>query len=290
MTRLAVLTDIHGNLPALDAIIADMGAFQPDHVIVGGDLINVGPYSAGVMQRVTELGWSTIRGNHEHYLLEYQTPRAPESRRGWKTMPYLYDQLAGRWYNVIAAMPDELVLYYPDGPPIRVMHGLPGNPWNSLHRLSTDDDVRRALAGVPETTVISGHYHLSFEKRVHGWHVLNPGSAGLPMDGLRDACYLILDSARDSWQPTFRRIPVDYAPVFAEFERQRFVENCGVIGYLITLQFKYARTVIDSFERWRLTHCPEVEPAIELVDHFLRTEDLWPYIPPPYRYNRHLLS
>jgi predicted phosphodiesterase len=288
MTRLAILSDIHGNLPGLEAIIEDMAQFQPDHVISAGDQINVGPFSAQVMQRIHELGWTMIRGNHEYYLLEFNTPREPESRRGWVTLRYLAEQLAGRWYNTIAAMPDELTLVYPDGPPIRVMHGLPGDVWNSLHRLSSDDEVRRKLAGVAEPTVIAGHYHLPFEKRVDGRQVLNPGSVGLPMDGRSDASYLILDSTGDGWQATFRRVPVDLEPVFAEFERQRFVENCGVIGYLIVQQFKQARTVIAAYDRWRSVHCPDRASSIELVDEFLASGAMWANISAAYRYNEHL--
>jgi predicted phosphodiesterase len=288
MTRLAILSDIHGNLPGLEAVIKDMAQFQPDHVICAGDQINVGPFSAQVMARIHDLGWTTIRGNHEYYLLEYNTPREPESRRGWVTLAYLMQQLAGRWYNTIAAMPDELTLVYPDGPSIRVMHGLPGDVWNSLHRLSSDEDVRVKLAGVTEATVIAGHYHLPFEKRADGWQVLNPGSAGLPMDGLSDASYLILDSTGEGWQPTFRRVPVDLDAVYAEFERQRFVENCGVIGYLIVQQFKTRRPVIVAFERWRQANYPDEVSTIELVDEFLASGKLWANLPAVYRYNEHL--
>ncbi len=288
MTRLAILSDIHGNLPGLEAVIEDMAQFQPDHVISAGDQINAGPFSAQVMARLHELGVTMIRGNHEYYLLEYQTPREPESRRGWPTLPHLAEQLAGHWYNTIAAMPDELVLYYPDGPPVRVMHGLPGNVWTSLHRLSSDEDVRAKLAEVAEPTVIAGHYHLPFEKRVDGWQVLNPGSVGLPMDGLSDASYLILDSTGNGWQPTFRRVPVDLGPVYAEFERQRFVEKCGVIGYLIVQQFKTARTVFAAFEQWRNKTHPGVESSIELVDEFLASGEMWANLPASYQYNEHL--
>lgn len=290
MTRLAVLSDIHGNLPALEAVIADMARFSPDHVIVAGDLINIGPFSAQVMERVTALGWTAIRGNHEFYLLEHNTPREPESRRNWVTTPLLYDQLKADWYNRIAAMPDELTLYYPDAPPVRVMHGLPRNPWQAIDRLSTDDEVRTSMNGIEETTIISGHYHLSFEKQVDGWHLLNPGSLGVPLDGLQDASYVILDGSSDGWQATFRRVPVDYAPLFAEFERQRFVEQCGVIGYLIVQQFRLARTVIASFDRWQRDHYPDAESTIPMVDEFLTGDHLWAYTTDRYRYNPHLLN
>jgi predicted phosphodiesterase len=267
-----------------------MAQFEPDHVIVAGDLINVGPFSPQVMARVTELGWATIRGNHEHYLLEYNTPRQPDSRRGWITLPYLYAQLEGHWYNHIAAMPDELTLLYPDGPPIRVLHGIPGNPFVSLDRHSSAAKVRQAYQGIEESLVISGHYHLSFEKWVDHWHAINPGSVGLPLDGRPDASYVILDSVSDMWQATFRRVPVDYTPLYAEFEQQHFVENCGVIAYLIIQQFKTSRTVINAFERWQAANCPDESVTIALVDTFLESGQMRAYISPYYRYNLHLLD
>ena len=290
MTRLAILSDVHGNLPALEAVIDDMAQFQPDHVIVAGDLVNIGPFSAQVMQRIDDLRWATIRGNHEYYLLEHDTNRAPESRRTWVTLPLLFNQLKGRWYNHIAAMPDERTLYYPDAPPIRVMHGTPGNPFHAVTRNSSEDEVRRLLTGIEEPTVISGHYHLSFEHRVAGWHILNPGSLGVPLDGLQDANYMILDSHGGGWEATFCRVPVDYAPLFAEFERQQFVEQCGAIGYLIVQQFHYARTIIACYYRWHEEHYVDKPFTIALVDEFLDSGTLWDYTAPHYRYNEHLLS
>jgi predicted phosphodiesterase len=285
MTRLAILADIHGNLPALEAVIADLDPAPPDHVIAAGDLINVGPFSAQVMARASELGWAAIRGNHEHYLLEYNTPRAPASRRNWITTPLLYAQLAGRWYNTIAALPDQLTLYYPDAPPIRVVHGLPGDPFRSLDRLTSIEEARALLAGIAEQVVISGHYHLSFDRRIDGWRVLNPGSLGVPLDGCQDAHYLLLESHNGDWQATFRRVPVDYAPLYAEFARQRFVEQTGVIGHLIVEQFRHARPIIVAYDRWRRDHAPDTEWSIPQVDAFLTSDNWHSYIPAVYQYN-----
>jgi len=187
-------------------------------------------------------------------------------------------------------MPDDLRLYYPDAPPVRVMHGAPGNPFRALTRVSTEDETRQLLAGIAEPVVISGHYHLSFDRRVDGWHILNPGSVGVPLDGLHDASYLILDSDGGDWRATFRRVPVDYGPLFVEFERQRFVERCGVIGYLIVQQFRQARTVISCFDRWHRATRPDEPATIALVDDFLSSDQLWRYVSPQYRYNLHLLD
>jgi predicted phosphodiesterase len=103
MTRLAILADIHGNLPALEAVLADLAQFAVDHVIVAGDVVNWGPFSAPVMERVTRAGWAVIRGNNEFYLLDYNTPRQPEHWREFELLPWLHGQLKGKWHRLIAA-------------------------------------------------------------------------------------------------------------------------------------------------------------------------------------------
>ncbi|HEX8217763.1 MAG TPA: metallophosphoesterase family protein [Chloroflexia bacterium] len=106
MTRVAVLADIHGNLPALEAVSRDLEQFGVDLVVVAGDLINWGPCSEQVLEFVAERRWPVIRGNHEFYLLDYGTDRAPvawQDSSQFATLPWLRNQLAGRWQTTIAA-------------------------------------------------------------------------------------------------------------------------------------------------------------------------------------------
>jgi Icc-related predicted phosphoesterase len=126
MSKLAILADIHGNLPALEAVIRDIDAQGGvDQVVVAGDVVNWGPFSAAVMARVSREDWAVIRGNNEYYLLEYNTPRQPEHWKNFALLPWLYEQLEGNWHRLIATWPDELSLRYPDAPPIRVFHASP---------------------------------------------------------------------------------------------------------------------------------------------------------------------
>lgn len=78
MTKLAVISDIHGNLPALEAVISDLKNFDVDHVIVPGDVISFGPFPRQTAAIVIKNGWSVIRGNNEYFLIDYKTPRAPD--------------------------------------------------------------------------------------------------------------------------------------------------------------------------------------------------------------------
>lgn len=135
VTRLAILADIHGNFPALQSVIRDLGQFQVNHVIVAGDVINWGPFSASVVELITNNGWAVIRGNNEYYLLDHQTAREPSAwkdRTTWSLLPWLHRQLAGRWHNTIAAWPDTLSLRFPDAPPLRVVHGSARSPWEAI--------------------------------------------------------------------------------------------------------------------------------------------------------------
>lgn len=292
MTRLAVLTDIHGNLPALEAVIADLALARPaaDCVVVAGDSINWGPFSVGVVERIAREGWAVIRGNAEYYLLDYGTPRAPEAwsdAQRYVLLPRLCRELAGRWHNTIAAWPDGLCLRFPDAPPLRVFHGSPRSPWEGIYgnaAFQADALVEPMLAGVAEETVVVGHTHLPFDRTVGRWRIVNPGSVGVPLDGVFGANYLLLDGDAAGWRPTFRRVPFDSAPLFAEFARQRFEEECGVIGQLVVEEFRMARLALAPFFRWRATCRPELPLSSALLEEF-RAIDRWPYVSRHFRVN-----
>jgi len=158
VTTLAILADIHGNLPALEAVIRDMAQFPVERVIVAGDLINWGPFSPPVLERASSSGWAVIRGNNEYYLLDYDTPRACAAwsdREHYSVIRWLHGQLHERWQREIAAWPDALSLRFPDGPPLRVVHGSPRSAWEAMYSDTPDADIEAMLAGVPESIVIA---------------------------------------------------------------------------------------------------------------------------------------
>ena len=183
MTRLALLADVHGNLPALEAVLACIETQKVDQVVIAGDLINWGPFSIEVLQRVSGHGWAIIRGNNEYYLLEQGTPRMPAYWRHYELLPWLNGPLQGQWRRTIACWPDELSLRFADAPPLRVVHGAPGNPWCSLHPLLPEAELKALLTDVAETTVVAAHSHLPLDRRAGRWQLVNPGTVGVPLDG-----------------------------------------------------------------------------------------------------------
>ena len=286
MTRLAVLSDIHGNLPALEAVMQDMQTFKVDQVVVAGDVVNWGPFSAAVMEIVTREGWAVIRGNNEFYLLDYNTPRQPAHWSEYYLLPWLYEQLQGRWHQVIASWPDEISLRFPDAPTVRVFHGTPNNPWVSLTPIMPEEQVESLLEKVEETTVIGAHSHLAMNRRVGKWHMINSGTVGVPLDGIPFiASYVILDGDQSGWTPTFRRVPFDADAVFREFERQHFAERYSPVAQLLIDEFRTARLQVHPYNVWRKACYPGQSETMALLVEFNQI-DKWAYTPLEYHVNR----
>ena len=284
MTRLAVLCDIHGNLPALQAVIRDMAQFDVDHVAVAGDSVCWGPFSRQVMDILIDRSWAVLRGNNEYYLLDYDTARAPKHWSTFTMPPFFHAQLGCACLNQIACLPDTLTLRFRDAPPIRVFHGIPDNPWVAINPCSTASQIQTWLCGIVETTIIGGHSHIAMERHVGRWHIFNPGSVGVPLDGDFSASYMILDGDEKGWKlAAHRRVPFDYAPLYAEFQRQRFAEHCGVTARLVIQEFRSARLQVHPYHQWKQAHYPDQPDSLDLMNAFLQLDGAEAFMPAAYR-------
>lgn len=284
MTRLAVLADIHGNLPALDAVLRDLENYPVDQVVLAGDFIGRGPFSLEVLHRVADGRYPLIRGNHELYVLDHGTPRAPEAWRNHTMTPWMQNQIGTRWIGRMAYWPDTLCLRFPDAPPLRIFHGTPHSAYSGIFDSDSDAKLRKMLDGVLEDTIIVAHTHLPFDRVVDRWHILNPGSIGLPLDGVHSASYMILDGDADGWRATFHRVPFDYDALYSEFARLNLVGAWGVTGRIVLREFETARPHFTSCIRWHDANHPGVPWSDELFEEYLRVNH-WNYLPITYHVN-----
>ena len=142
MPRIAVISDIHGNVPALDAVLEDLADQRPDEVLVGGDLVGRGPEGSAVVRRIVELGWPTVRGNHEEYLLEFRRGDVPSAwlhAEEWSAARWMASELGEDEARWIAGLPFSLTAEAAPG--LRLVHGTPRStregigPWLSDRRL-----------------------------------------------------------------------------------------------------------------------------------------------------------
>jgi putative phosphoesterase len=225
--RIAVISDIHGNLVALEAVLADVEKQDADEVWCGGDIAWGGPRPRDCIALVRDAGWPTVRGNTDVWVTgDPQTVSDPEERR-------LLTQI-GRAHG-ISHDDEQWLINLPighSGPgSILLVHGTPTSPFTGP---MPDEPASEFLPYEGQANiVVFGHVHRAFVRRLaDGTIVCNTGSVGLPMDG-DTASYLLIDQDGPDWTLRHRRVSFDREAVIAqardmdEVLRDRFFESFG---------------------------------------------------------------
>jgi diadenosine tetraphosphatase ApaH/serine/threonine PP2A family protein phosphatase len=204
---LAVLYDIHGNLVALEQVLRDAEAACADSYLLGGDFGAGSPWPMETLERLRALPDSTwIRGNGERWLREPPLDR-PEVAQALAEMDSGWGTEEGWLYSLQTHVELDGVLY---------THGSPLSDVESFPREAGDDD-ERMLDGVRDKTVVFGHSHLQFERPgPNGTTLINPGSAGMPLDGDVRAAYAL---RHDDGDFEFRRVDYDTERAAQAWER-----------------------------------------------------------------------
>jgi predicted phosphodiesterase len=204
---LAVLYDIHGNLIALEEVLRDAESAGADAYLLGGDFGAGSPWPLETVERLRALPNGTwIRGNGERWLREPPLDR-PEVAQTLLEMDSGLGTDEGWLYSLQAQVELDGVLY---------VHGSPLSDVESFAP-EADGDDERMLNGVRDKTVVFGHSHLQFKRSgPNGTTLINPGSAGMPLDGDVRAAYVLRD---DGGEFEFRRVEYDTERVAAAWER-----------------------------------------------------------------------
>ena len=203
---LAVLYDIHGNLPALEEVLKDADAAGADAFLLGGDFASWSPWPKETIERLRALPNTTwIRGNGERWLRELPLDR-PEVVEALQQRDSGLGTDEGWLYSLQAQKELGDVLYV-HGSPLSDVESFPAEP-------GPDDE--RMLNGVRDRTVVFGHSHLQFRRPgLNGTTLINPGSAGMPLDGDVRAAYALRD---DDGEFEFRRVEFDTERVAQAWE------------------------------------------------------------------------
>ena len=209
--RLAVVSDIHGNLTALEAVVESLKADHPDLVVQAGDMAVNGPRPGEVVDRVRSLGWRGVIGNTDEMLWDpsarsQQEQRAPKLL-GWLNVlfdtlaPWARERLSNAEVDWLRSLPRELRL-----PESTVMHAVPGDLWRAPMPDASDTELSATYAPMGAGLVVYGHIHRPFVRAVEAFTVANCGSVGLPYDGDWRSSYALIDDGR---AVTIRRVEFD---------------------------------------------------------------------------------
>jgi putative phosphoesterase len=195
---LAIVSDIHGNLTALDAVVAHIEDRSLDRVVHGGDLALAGCQPAEVVDRVRELGWSGIVGNTDELLwrsaeLAVQERRAPQLTDLLHMLFRTYAPVTVEWLGKErVGWLRELPELYPEQD-LALVHARPGDLWRAPAPDAPDEELIEAYAPLDAAIAVYCHIHIPFVRQIDGLTVANSGSVGSPFDGDPRASYLVVE-------------------------------------------------------------------------------------------------
>jgi putative phosphoesterase len=187
--RVAALYDVHGNLPALDAVLADPRCAAADVIVCGGDLV-AGPLPAECLDRLERVGEPVrfLSGNCDR---EAALPSGHEEWHeiigGWSAQ-----RLGPARLERVRAWPLTVELDVPGLGKVLFCHATPSSDLTILTRITPADVVARELHGALADVVVCGHTHVQYDRPVADVRVVNAGSVGMPYEGSPDACWALL--------------------------------------------------------------------------------------------------
>ncbi|WP_459872405.1 metallophosphoesterase family protein [Endothiovibrio diazotrophicus] len=252
--KIAVLSDVHGNLPALDAVLEDIFRWGPDEVILNGDLVSRGPYSLDCLHRLRAAlpGIRLLAGNHEEYVVEAQRevpePDTPQYELT-RFARFAADQLGEAELARLGGWADHLDLTdLEGGSGVHVTHGSRlGN--RAGISASVPDEELPARLGDRRDLFIASHTHKPLLRRFRDTLIVNVGSVGTPMDGDPRASYGQLTFRDGRWSAEIRRLAYDRMRTERDYFDSGFMAAGGRFAEIILAEFREARVLAGPWMR-----------------------------------------
>jgi predicted phosphodiesterase len=194
--RVAALYDIHGNRPALDAVLADVERARVDRIVIGGDVVP-GPLPVETLERLRALGDRAVllRGNGDRWVVEAFDALAAGSGQNQPPRPWATwtaHAIDRRDRDLLASFVERVVLDIDGFGPTLFCHGSPRDDDEPITALTPERRWRAALEGVAQSLVVCGHTHMQFDRQLGPWRVVNAGAVGLRYEGRAGAYWLLL--------------------------------------------------------------------------------------------------
>jgi predicted phosphodiesterase len=207
--RIAIISDIHGNRTAFEAVLKDLRLTSPDLILHGGDLPHGGASPAGIVDRIRDLGWQGVVGNTDEML--FNPGSLTEFAKQTPAMQPLLAAIQEMADATREALGEERIAWLRGLPRVRIhgsmalVHASPESTWRSPGADASDLELESVYSPLGQPIAIYAHIHHSYIRCVSEKIVANTGSVSLSHDGDRRAAYLLLDDAK----PTIRRVEYD---------------------------------------------------------------------------------
>jgi putative phosphoesterase len=222
MHRIAIISDLHSNIRALEATLEHIGTQAVDRIICTGDLVGYHTFPEETLNLVRASGMTTIAGNHDQKVTQkkFSPDKQPD------IVAFSWDALSEENRAWLAALPEELVLRE-EGVSVRFCHGTPAHISSYLYEGA--DETFLVARQCEEDVLISGHTHLPWVGRYGDTLMVNSGSVGKPKIGAPRATYAVLSLHQGSVSVKIEQLDYDYEFVAAHAESHGFKKNADAL-------------------------------------------------------------
>jgi putative phosphoesterase len=247
--RIAILADIHGNLPALQAVLNDINQPVPDGVIVAGDFIG-GPQPNETIRLLRSMRSWMIRGNSDENVLRFTGRKAPaawQDSHQWALMRWTCQHLDRDNLEFLGSLPYQRVVTIDHTASIRVAHGSHCNLSEQIYPERDPGRLTSLLSQVEEPVYICGHTHIPWKFEQAGRLALNPGAVCGPLDGYVGAEYAVLLWEQDRWQVEFHQVPYDLGQIRKDFQESGLLDEAGGLARAFLASIETGRNIAEDF-------------------------------------------
>lgn len=274
--RLAVLADIHGNLPALEAVLDDLQQHDTDGIIVAGDLVDRFPHPVETIRLLRSLDSWMIRGNSDNGQLRLYAGDIPDAwrvNRQFASARWTYRNLDRETLDFIASLPEQRVISLPDTEAIRVVHGSPSHITEGIKPDLDPGTLERAFACINERILVCSHTHVPWWREQGGRLALNPGAVANPLDGKGGgrAQYALLTWKEDCWQVQHREALYDLERLRAAFRDSGLLQEGGAFTRALLLSVETGHDVVTIF----LSYANGVAAEAGIEDRNIIPDEVW---------------
>lgn len=213
--KLAVFSDVHGNIQGLEAVLKEIDARGADLVWCGGDLVGYGANPGAVIDLIRSRSIPTIMGNYDDGIGYFRIacgcdyPDEAAMNRGQKSIFWTKANTTDAQKAFLRNLPYRMQREI-EGRQVVLVHGSPARLNEYLFANVADDVFQAHLASTGADVLIFGHTHKPFHKELGGKHLVNAGSAGKPKHGNPNATYVLLDITADDVKVEIVEVPYDY--------------------------------------------------------------------------------
>ncbi|MBB5173603.1 metallophosphoesterase family protein [Texcoconibacillus texcoconensis] len=232
----ALLSDIHGNATALEAVVRDLENEKVDEIAVLGDICFRGPQPKEALDFVQSLQAKVIKGNADEWIVRgIEQGEVPDA--ALKTMneerDWAVTQLDEQDVEDLKNLPETMQLPLTGGEHLFAFHATPNNLFTNVFPDSSDDTLHNLTEADPDASIYAyGHIHLPYLRSMNGKQLINLGSIGLPFDGIPKASYVTVDSKDGDHSIQFHRVRYDVNKVIKELHDKNYPAPDAVTSIL----------------------------------------------------------